>query len=296
MRSVFLLIQKRFDYDTVIISHLIPFGTVARIAQIITKKPYILILHGFDFSLATRNRWKSWLTHQILAHAKLIITNSQFLLEEVQSSFVIQKGMVIYPPLFSVDTQKKSSLEQDSLFHLLTVSRLVKRKGHRRVLEALALLKKEGKGDYFFYTIAGEGPERPFLEQLIKNFHLEECVSIISIPNDAKKQRCYERAHLFVMPTIVDPVDREGFGIVYLEAAQFGIPSIGTRQPGVDEAIVDGQTGLLVEDGNISALAQAIYLLAEDETRRKNLGQNAKKRVEKEFTPEEQYGKLKPFL
>ena len=59
LRSVFLLIQKRFDYDTVIISHLIPFGTVARIAQIITKKPYILILHGFDFSLATINGWKS---------------------------------------------------------------------------------------------------------------------------------------------------------------------------------------------------------------------------------------------
>ena len=80
----------------------------------------------------------------------------------MQSSFVIQKGMVIYPPLFSVDTQKKSSLEQDSFFHLLTVSRLVKRKGHRRVLEALALLKKEGKGDHLFYTIAGEGPEPPF--------------------------------------------------------------------------------------------------------------------------------------
>ena len=296
-RSLFLLIRKRSLYDIVVISHILPLGTAAWIAYTFTRKPYILILHGFDFSLATRSIWRSWLTRHILRNAKLVVTNSQFLLCEVQSHSVIKQGIVIYPslPLKTIPTHSFLG-KNTSIIHLLTISRLVRRKGHRRVLEALSLLKKQGKGDRLFYTIAGEGPERPFLEQWVKDFDLETCVRIISLANDQEKDHCYQQTDLFVMPTIVDPVDREGFGIVYLEAAQFGIPSIGTRQPGVDEAIVDGQTGLLVEDGNISALAQAIYLLAEDETRRKNLGQNAKKRVEKEFTPEEQYGKLKHFL
>ena len=62
--------------------------------------------------------------------------------------------------------------------------------------------------------------------------------------------------------------------MVYLEAAAYGVPSIATRMSGVDEAVLDKQTGLLVEDGNIEALAGSILSLANDQVLREQFGSN----------------------
>ena len=79
------------------------------------------------------------------------------------------------------------------------------------------------------------------------------------------------------------PSYREGFGTVVIEAAAMGVPSVGTKIYGLTDAIVDGETGLLVEPKNVIELTQALRKLIDDEPLRKRLGENAKQRALKEF-------------
>ena len=86
------------------------------------------------------------------------------------------------------------------------------------------------------------------------------------------------------MPTRQDASDVEGFGIVFLEAAATGKPSIGGRNGGVPEAVADGETGLLVEGTNSGELANAIRTLARSPTLRATMGAAGRRRVVQSFT------------
>lgn len=291
LASVFLLIKRKNEYDIVIISHVLPFGTAAWIAYWITKKPYIVIVHGYDVRLATKRWIKRFLAKHVLHHARVTVTNSQSLAREVATALPIPTPLIIYP---CVDTISRSRTPVN-IFQLLTVSRLIPRKGHTHVLMALSQLKQVGKLPEFQYTIAGDGPMRQTLEELAGQLHLDE-VKFLGEVSDDQKESLYASADLFVMPVIDDPIDKEGFGLVFLEAAQFGVPSVSTKISGIDEAILDGETGILVESRNIEQLAEAIAFLVSSKQERTRLGENARRRVESEFTCEKQFTKLIPYL
>jgi glycosyltransferase involved in cell wall biosynthesis len=274
-------------------SHVIPFGTAAMIAKRFTKKPYLVITHGMDVRLALRS--KKTLTAHILSNAHLVIANSNALAQELQKEFGIKNILTMYPaidPSFFVNKPKVPS----DIFRLLSVSRLVDRKGHERVLHALALLKVNGSLSAFCYVIVGDGPTRTSLEMLVHELNLDTHVFFKGDVSDQELQLCYVDTDVFILPVKDDPIDKEGFGMVYLEAAGYGIPSIATRMSGVDEAVLDQQTGLLVSDGNIEELVRAILILAKDSVLRDQLGAQAQMRVLTEFTPDAQFSKLEPYL
>jgi phosphatidylinositol alpha-1,6-mannosyltransferase len=113
--------------------------------------------------------------------------------------------------------------------------------------------------------------------------------------DDVEKGKLYARADLFVMPVGDDPIDKEGFGLVFLEAAQYAIPSLTTNVTGVNEAVVDGKTGIVLPSQDAERLAKAILELSENRDFRIRLGMGAYDHAKK-FTCEEQFGKLKPYL
>lgn len=291
------LIARANDYDTVLVSHVLPIGTAALLAKRKTGKPYIVIAHGMDIGLAKASLWKKWLAGKVLRGAKVVVANSEALAHEIEEIFGVKATLVVYPPV-----QIDSPLPEGGLrgvgerFHLLTVGRLVERKGHLRVLEALSQLKRKADLAQTTYTIIGNGPMLPRIQKAIEVFGLEKHVVIIADASDTKLAEYYQKSDLFVMPTQFTDTDREGFGMVYIEAALRGIPSIGTDHPGVDEAILANQTGLLIPDGDIEALATAIKDLALDPVKRQKLGQEARKRAESVFTPQQQFEKLRPYL
>ena len=103
--------------------------------------------------------------------------------------------------------------------------------------------------------------------------------------SDGKLPELYGSHDVFVMPTTKSVMDREGFGIVYIEAGLFGLPVIATNQPGVDEAVIDGVTGKLIEDTAYS-LRSAIVKLVNDRELRLRLGAAGRARVLTEFVPD----------
>ena len=171
---------------------------------------------------------------------------------------------------------------------LLTVARLVERKGHLKVLEALKQIPEAA------YHIVGDGPMFGEIAKTINDLGLQERVKISRQLGDDELPNAYREADIFVMPTTKTETDREGFGIVYLEAQLFGLPVIATRHPGVDEAIRDGEGGLLIDDSTTS-LVSAIQRLKDPAVRSK-FGSRGSFWVEREFNREQQMYKLRELL
>jgi phosphatidyl-myo-inositol dimannoside synthase len=139
---------------------------------------------------------------------------------------------------------------------LLTVTRLYPYKGVDRMLESLPAISQavpEVK-----YLIVGEGPDRQRLEDLTARSGLENQVRFLGRLALSEIVELYNVADLFVMLSREEPPDVEGFGLVFLEAAACGLPSVGGRSGGIPDAIDEGKSGWLVDPCNTEELAATI--------------------------------------
>lgn len=157
---------------------------------------------------------------------------------------------------------------------VLTVSRLVPRKGHLSILEAIRLLPFPVR-----WVVAGEGPGLDQLMRAARDSGMADRVSIVGGASDDDLLGLYNACDLFVLAPeerwFTDGrLDSEGFGLVFLEAAACGKPVIGTRISGCRDAIVDGGTGLLVPPANPAALAAAMELLLSNPETAREFGNN----------------------
>ncbi|HBU27819.1 TPA: hypothetical protein DEB00_01750 [Candidatus Uhrbacteria bacterium] len=261
----------RYEVDLVFTHHVLPLGVACLMNKRRTNTDYVVVLHGMDFELATRNMWKRWITKQVLREARLVVANTHALARRVRV-FADVETVVVHPqPYISPADPIRAET-----FNLLSVGRLIERKGIQRVLQALIMIPHL-HDRVRYHILGGSGAYEQTIRELINDLHLSDIVILTVDPTDEQIQRAYQQADLFVLPTLTRPGDREGFGIVYLEAAQFGIPSIATNMSGVDEAVIDGETGLLVETDQ--QLIDAITTLIHDDVRRKQLGDQAKERA-----------------
>lgn len=284
------LLRRRAAYDLLLISHVLPIGTAAWLAGVYTRKPYAVVLHGMDFDLARRTAWKRFLTRQILRGAKAVVTNTEALAGEVRA-FAAINVIVAHPCLTDelIEGEQVVTREPHEGIVLLTVGRLVERKGHEKVLRAMVDLPNVR------YRIVGNGQEKDRLKSIVTNLGLVDRVEFIDDVPDGRLPSIYAGADIFVMPTTKSETDREGFGIVYLEAQAFGVPVVATRQPGVDEAVKDGEGGLLIDD-TPEALHAALKKLIDNPALRERLGAAGRARVNAEFTREKQMSKFAQML
>ena len=164
---------------------------------------------------------------------------------------------------------------------LLTLARLEKRKGHEKILNVIYNLKKNYPK--IRYIIAGEGKELKNLKILSQKLDIKENVIFLGSVNDKQKKYIFSITDIMVMPTIdtSEKFSIEGFGISYIEAALFAIPSISSNVGGTAEAVLNNETGIILK--NINDLEKQIINLLENEGERKKLGENAKKRAIKDL-------------
>lgn len=291
--SLLRVIARARTYDRVWTSHIHPLGLVAYLAKLVTRKPYVVILHGLDFHLGLRNPWKRFLTKLILSRADRIICNTQYLKQEARKFCVGLEPMVVYPTITDALDEIKFALERESVrsrdgFKLLTVARLVSRKNHGAVLDAVSTLSNVR------YDIVGDGPERHRLEQQIERLNLVGRVKIHTEVSDDELAKMYSNADAFVLVPISDAVDVEGFGIVYLEAAQAGLPIIATKTGGVSEAL-SSSGSIQLADSTPASIAKAIEELVRNPRRCKAMGESNRK-FARRFTRREQLSKLKSYV
>lgn len=247
----------------------------------LSKTPTICLAHGNELIIKNNNQLKR--LQNTLNKVSSIICNSDFtkgLVNKLEIKLPIVKR--IYPG--ADDTrlirEKKVSHIYGSPI-ILTLSRIEIRKGHQLVISSLLRLKK--KFPKIQYVIAGVGPELDNLKKEVKNLGLESHVIFVGNINNMEKNFILNRTDLMVMPTIDQISNRsiEGFGISYIEAAFYAIPSIATNVGGTSEAVLDNKTGIILE--NMESLYEKLNLLLSDSTLLLNLGKTAQKRASEKF-------------
>ncbi len=144
---------------------------------------------------------------------------------------------------------------------LLTICRLVERKGVQTVLKAIAYLRAELPT--LQYDVVGDGLYREELEKLAHDLGMDDIVQFHGLLSDEAREALLRACDIFVMvPFEASDGDVEGFGIVFLEAGLYGKPVIGSRSGGVPDVIKAGQTGILVSSRDVDSMAKAIRDLA----------------------------------
>ena len=280
---------KKHEADMVFTHHVLPLGIACLMNKRQTNTPYVVVLHGMDFDLATRNPWKRWITKQVLREAHGIVVTTKFMAERVREFVGLES--VVVPPIPGVRGRLEPS--GSNKLRMLTVGRLVERKGVSRVLDALK--NRPDLHDSLEYRIVGADAEhREAIESSIASNSLDHIVDLHIDATDDERDRHYRECDVFVMPTIVKEGDREGFGIVYLEAATYGLPSIASNLQGVDEAVIDRETGILVNSE--AELEKAIEAMVIDRLQLERYGNAAKARVDRDFVPDTIFKPLQDLL
>jgi phosphatidylinositol alpha-1,6-mannosyltransferase len=160
---------------------------------------------------------------------------------------------------------------------LMTIGRLVERKGIDTVIAALPGLARDFPE--LGYAVVGGGPDRARLEALAREHGVAERVKFLGVLPAGELAHAYNACDIFVMPARSDGRDVEGFGLVFLEASACGKPVVGARSGGVPDAVIEGQTGYLVEPGSPPELAQRLGQLLESPALCAELGQGGRSHV-----------------
>ncbi|MFN3476458.1 MAG: glycosyltransferase [Candidatus Methylomirabilales bacterium] len=213
----------------------------------------------------------------------LIVANSEAVKEDVirQEKVEPAKVRVVYngidPSLYDVpaDPALRAELKIPEEAKIVgVVANLIHYKGHRSFLKACQTIKR--KHGAVKFLLIGDGPLRGQLEELARELGLEQDVRFLGSRHDIPEL-------LALMDVAVLPSLEEGFPNAVLEAMAAGKPVVATRVGGVPEAVIHGETGLLVPPKDPQALADAILALLDDPPRAEEMGKAGRERVKKEF-------------
>jgi len=243
------------------------------------RRPFWLIAHGDEawIRLPALSRWT-------LARAQTVLAVSDFTRRRLaEVSGVSGDRWQVFPN--TLDPFSPAPVEvlpaKAGALVLLSVSRLEagerSAKGVLHVLEALPELRRQFPE--LRYVVVGDGDDRGWLENRARSLGLGGAVTFTGHLSREELNNCYAACDLFVLPS-----DKEGFGIVFLEAMAHSKPVVAARAGGVPEVVQDGETGLLVENGNRAALVGALAALLADPGRRNRLGSAGYRRLQEQFT------------
>ena len=234
-----------------------------------SNKKKICLIHSKEINHNKGSRLNNRVVN-VLNNVDHVISNSEYTKNlAIENGVNSEKIIVINPGVYPVKSiDKKIFGEADNLLknkkpRLITVARLDKRKNHEKIIMALRNLKQIYPN--IIYTCIGYGEEEENIKKLVKELNLEEQVLFLRDVSQDLKNALVAKSNLFVMPSIIYKKSVEGFGIAYVEAAQYGIPSIGGKDGGAADAIIHDKTGIIVDGNNLDDIYSGIVdLLSEN--------------------------------
>ena len=251
-------------------------GTHGRFAARLAGVPYALSAHAKDIWLTPPRELKAK-----VSDAAVVLTCSEearaYLDSIVRGATQVHRiyhGVEVPPSLPRIDRSGTPVV--------LLVARLVEKKGVDLLIRAAALLRARGAD--FVVRIAGEGPEWARLQRLAHELGVADRITFLGPLTESEVRAEYGSATVFALPCQVLPNgDRDGLPNVLLEAMAHGLPVVSTTLAGVREAVVDGESGLLVAPRDEVGLAHALERLLADGALRARLGAQARRRVAERF-------------
>jgi len=280
-------IHQKEGFDALECGQALPFAIIALLFKRVRGIPYLIWTHGNDILRPQRYRLATGLLRLGLENADLVAANSQETKGEVLRVAPGLKRVIIFTP--GVDTQTfnphldGSSIRQRYLLEgkrvLLTVARLIERKGVDRVIKCLPRLCDTIPE--LIYVVVGNGPERGRLERLAQELGVSERVVFAGRVRGEELPLFYAACDIFIMPSrsARERWDMEGYGLVFLEAGACGKPVIGGQGSGTEDAIEDGVTGLLIDPQDEDQIIEAILRILNDPPFARRLGENGRRKA-----------------
>ena len=247
----------------------------------------VLVAHGWEI-VRKGSRWRRRLERIALRRADRVVAVSRYTKRKVleaggraDRTEVIANGVdlsVFHPGPRPDDLVRRFGLRGKKV--ILTLARIVERKGHDKVIEALPeVLRTVPEA---VYLIVGQGGYRERLEEIAERCGVRDRVLFAGYVPDARRADFYNVSDVAAMPCreLADRGDVEGFGIVFLEAGACGKPVVGGRSGGVEDAIVEDETGFLVDPLDVHQIATRLIRLLTDDSLASAMGKRGRLRAE----------------
>ncbi|MDC3354977.1 glycosyltransferase family 4 protein [Candidatus Pelagibacter sp.] len=206
---------------------------------------------------------------EVLNNIEIVVANSQYTKDlAIRLGVKKDKVLVINPGVDKVQELNKKTLDKvdDLLKHksprLITVSRFDKRKNHEKIIMSLRNLKQIYPS--IVYICVGYGDEEENIKKLVAELGLQPQVMFFKNISNELKNSLVAKSNVFVMPSIIHKKSVEGFGIAYIEAALYGVPSLGGKDGGASDAIEHQKTGLICDGNELDEVYSSINLMLEN--------------------------------
>jgi len=256
-----------------------------RILENIFQRKRVCFVHGPEYRMIYNDYFTRW-----------ILNTSRIIAVSNWASYFIKQSGVLSPINVilngadltkynnpSINDDLKSILGIKDKFVLLTVGRICERKGQETVIKAIEILKSIYSD--IVYIMVGYEQNKEKYSNIISKSNLSDQILVIGQVPSAELPSYYAIADIYILNSRqASDGDMEGFGISILEAAMMSKPAIGSNSCGIEDAIIDGETGLLVKPDSPKETANAIKKLIDNKELRLWMGENSRERAVDRFT------------
>jgi phosphatidylinositol alpha-1,6-mannosyltransferase len=292
-------IAREQAVDVIFLDPMLPLGLVG---PRLGAAPYLVIAHGAEVNVPGRLPGSRLLARRVLRSAAGVVAAGEYPARAAARVAGVTLPTLVVPP--GVDTDRFRPLSTDDRnaarrrFGLaadrplvLGLSRLVPRKGFDVLIDAVAGLDADVQ-----LAIGGAGRDAARLERRAAARGITARCTFLGRVPDADLPALYGCADIFAMLCRERwaGLEAEGFGIVFVEAAACGVPSVAGRSGGSHEAVIDGETGLVVDPHDAAGVRAALQRLLDNDTVRTRLGRAARTRAVDELTFDRQVARLLP--
>lgn len=282
---------KQDGVDVVVFGATLPLASIAGAIRHRTAVPVVMMTHGLEPAL-TALPGGSALLRRILRHASATTVLSRWAEHRIRAAVgpvprieLLRSGVD--------DNRYCPSLDGAAIRHryrlgdgpvIVSVARLVPRKGHDRLIGALPGIAREYPGARLL--VVGSGPSRPRLERLAIRHRVTDRVVFAGAVAEAELPAHFAAGEIFAMPcrSRWAGLDVEGLGTVFLQAAAVGRPALAGRSGGAHEAVIDGETGVVVDGRTSAAVEAGVLSLLGKPTEARAMSLAAAERVRRELT------------
>ncbi|MCQ1536898.1 colanic acid biosynthesis glycosyltransferase WcaL [Methanosarcina sp. KYL-1] len=270
-------------------SHFANFGIYTKELSCLLKIPFTLTTHAQDIYF--KPDFKK--LRSIMDDAAAVVTISDYNKKYLEETIRLKNNVEVIrcginPAKFDPGKGQKGN---DSTINILTVSRLVEKKGIEYLVKAIPSVIEKFPGCKF--TIIGSGYLHDSLNQLAMDQNVKAYIQFKGDVSDSELKENYHKADIFVLPCIVaENGDRDGIPVAMMEAMAMEIPVISTDASGIPELVIDGISGILVPQKNETEISRAIIKLCENKDLRNNMGKAGKHIIIEKYNLENEAKKL----
>lgn len=272
---------RRNEYNLIWTLFVIPSGVTSVLLSKLFSVPHILTIIGGD----VYDPSKRWSPHKFFLLRKivnLIMNNSKIItsistdtkkraLQYYKTNIAIKPvPLGFVKPDFKKVIKRELGLSDEDII-LISVGRLIKRKGYEYAIQAVSQLPYQN----IKYLIIGDGPEEENLRKLVKELKADKKVEFLGFVSEEKKFQYLSVSDIYILSSL-----HEGFGICLLEAMHCGLPIVATNNGGQVDFLVDGRNALLVPIKDSNALAEKIIALVEDKVIRLEISSTNRKDIQ----------------